>query len=264
MRTQLTRLAMGLALATSLLGPLVSSAAEHYDFRGGHFQSHEFLEHEFRDRGFLDNRFSHGHYYPYIGDRFGRLPPHFHSVIFGGVHYFFADAVWYAWDGAAYVVVASPLGIMVPMLPPYYSTVWVAGVPYYYANNTYYAQSSQGYVVVPEPTGPIATSPPANAVAPMGTGVTEHGPVPAAPSQSQVQSQPSGGSAPQTAQLFIYPRQGQSAEQEAKDRSECHSWAVSQTGVDPTVQVDGQALGRLSDYTRAIDACLDARGYTVR
>ena len=37
-----------------------------------------------------------------------------------------------------------------------------------------------------------------------------------------------------TERIFVYPRQGQSEELQAKDRYECHSWAVSQTGYDPT------------------------------
>ncbi len=35
------------------------------------------------------------------------------------------------------------------------------------------------------------------------------------------------------AELFIYPRQGQSQEQQERDRFECHSWAVRQSGFDP-------------------------------
>jgi hypothetical protein len=35
-------------------------------------------------------------------------------------------------------------------------------------------------------------------------------------------------------QLFIYPSQGQTPEQQNRDRYECHTWAVQQTGVDPT------------------------------
>src|SRR5690349_14617094 len=34
--------------------------------------------------------------------------------------------------------------------------------------------------------------------------------------------------------VFVYPRQGQSAEQQAADRYACHQWAVSQVGTDPT------------------------------
>ena len=33
---------------------------------------------------------------------------------------------------------------------------------------------------------------------------------------------------------FIYPAKGQSPDQQKKDEFECHQWAVSQTGFDPT------------------------------
>ena len=33
---------------------------------------------------------------------------------------------------------------------------------------------------------------------------------------------------------FIYPSKGQTPEQQQKDRYECHTWAVQQTGFDPT------------------------------
>ena len=34
--------------------------------------------------------------------------------------------------------------------------------------------------------------------------------------------------------MFIYPGKGQNQEQQDKDRYECHSWAVQQTGFDPS------------------------------
>src|SRR5580658_6488348 len=34
--------------------------------------------------------------------------------------------------------------------------------------------------------------------------------------------------------LYIYPSKGQSQTQQDKDRYECHSWAVNQTGFDPS------------------------------
>jgi hypothetical protein len=36
------------------------------------------------------------------------------------------------------------------------------------------------------------------------------------------------------AQQFVYPSRGQSPEQQKKDEFECHSWAVQQSGFDPT------------------------------
>ena len=53
--------------------------------------------------------------------------------------------------------------------------------------------------------------------------------------------------------LFAYPRNGQSAEQQNRDRQECRNWAASQTGSDTD---SGGAL-------RAQAACLEGRGYSV-
>lgn len=36
-----------------------------------------------------------------------------------------------------------------------------------------------------------------------------------------------------SAEMFIYPAQGQSAEQLNREKFECHEWAKQQTGVDP-------------------------------
>lgn len=35
-------------------------------------------------------------------------------------------------------------------------------------------------------------------------------------------------------QMFIYPKNGQSQQLQDKDRYECHTWAVQQTGFDPS------------------------------
>lgn len=40
--------------------------------------------------------------------------------------------------------------------------------------------------------------------------------------------------APPPPKLFVYPANGQSPEQLDRDRYECHTWAVQQTGVDPS------------------------------
>jgi hypothetical protein len=62
-------------------------------------------------------------------------------------------------------------------------------------------------------------------------------------------------------QLFIYPRQGQSPEQQKRDRSECDNWAAGQTGRGAG-NASGQGMD--PDYLRALGACLDGRGYTSR
>lgn len=52
----------------------------------------------------------------------------------------------------------------------------------------------------------------------------------------------------------IYPRNGQTAEQTETDRRECNRWATTQ----PAALNDGGV------FQRAVAACMDARGYTVR
>ncbi len=39
---------------------------------------------------------------------------------------------------------------------------------------------------------------------------------------------------PAPQKVFVYPNNGQSAQQTDRDRYECHLWAVQQTGVDPS------------------------------
>jgi hypothetical protein len=39
---------------------------------------------------------------------------------------------------------------------------------------------------------------------------------------------------PQPQRVFVYPNNGQSPEQTDRDRYECHTWAVHETGVDPS------------------------------
>jgi hypothetical protein len=42
------------------------------------------------------------------------------------------------------------------------------------------------------------------------------------------------GTSSQAQDLYIYPSKGQSQAQQDKDRYECHTWAVQQTGFDPS------------------------------
>lgn len=50
-----------------------------------------------------------------------------------------------------------------------------------------------------------------------------------------------GQSAVAEAGGFPYPRNGQSQEQQERDRYECHRWAVQQSGYDPTTNVSAHA-----------------------
>jgi hypothetical protein len=234
-------------------------------------RGHEFREHEFRREQFRDSRYHHDHYYPPRGYRFSVLPPHPHLIVHGGQQFYFSGGVWYRPARNAYVVVRPPIGIVVPFLPPFYTRVWVGPYPYYYANDVYYVRSPQGYTVVEQPAGTIAMAPPPGTAVPPDNAVTELGPVnngvqqiASAPPASVVPPAPAVP-APAVAQaggnqLFIYPRQGQTTDQQNRDRRECNSWAVSQTGRDPA-----NSGGQIDpDFQRALSACLDGRGYTVK
>ena len=128
------------------------------------------------------------------------------------------------------------IGIGVSVLPPFYSTLWFGGSPYYYADSTYYTYRPERreYVVTEAPRGaPEAVT--------HSTGSEE---------------------------VFAYPRNGQTEEQQGTDRYECHRWAVDKTGFDPT-RPSGNVGGteittKRVDYRRAESACLEARGYTVK
>src|SRR5262249_7836863 len=125
-----------------------------------------------------------------------------------------------------------------------YATYWWGGVPYYYWNSLYYTWSpgDNGYVVTDPP--PAA---PAEGSADTG-GAYEQAP------QADYAGGGAGGG-------DVYPPTGRTPEQTQNDRYECHGWAVSQSGFDPTQQ--GQS-GNPADYKRAMIACLDARGYSAR
>ena len=188
-----------------------------------------------------DQRYGHNHYYPPSGYAVRSLPRGYVTVGYRGGPYYYGSGVWYRRGPSGFVVVRPALGLYVPVLPGFYTTLWWGGVPYYYADDVYYRYyAGRGYQVVEAPNGEPSTTQPA------GT----------------------SGAAPAAQDLFIYPKNGQSEEQQSKDRYECHSWAVSQSGFDPTQPLGGvdqsQASGKRADYQRAQTACLEARGYSVK
>ena len=123
-------------------------------------------------------------------------------------------------------------GLFFSALPFAYATYYWDGVPYYYADDNYYQWDSTAneYETVDPPAAVVneaATAAPADA----------------APANAAQQD------------LFAYPKNGQSATQQAKDRTDCQQWASGQVGSDAT---------RHPDYLRAEAACLTGRGYSVR
>ena len=67
--------------------------------------------------------------------------------------------------------------------------------------------------------------------------------------------------------MIIYPKNGQSKDQQAADEYECHNWARSRTGFDPTDPNSGLGSGDADrahgNYDRAMSACLQGRDYQV-
>ena len=184
----------------------------------------------------LDTKFRHNHYYPPRGVMVDTLPPASRVIVHQNEHYHYHDGVWYRRHNSRFIVVIPPFGILVPILPPFYTTIWVGSNIYYYAGGVYYTwwPAYQQYVVVE------------------------------APADEKVRVAPDSASE----QLYIYPAAGQSEEQQAKDRYECHRWAQSETGFDPTTPGGGvpaeQHASKRNDYYRAMKACLEARHYSVQ
>ncbi|WP_278397124.1 hypothetical protein [Stutzerimonas kunmingensis] len=63
--------------------------------------------------------------------------------------------------------------------------------------------------------------------------------------------------------VIAYPAKDQSAERQSRDRYECHTWAVSQSGFEPASARTAPAASVADTYKRALGACLTGRGYSV-
>jgi hypothetical protein len=116
-----------------------------------------------------------------------------------------------------------------PGLPSFAHELWIGSALYFVAAGTYYLwnSGSQRYEEV---------SPP-----------------PAAQGSGSVASY----------EVIAYPARGQSTEQQARDRYECHSWAVGQSGFDPATATQAVGVETSERYRRALGACLSGRGYSI-
>ena len=172
----------------------------------------------------------HYHYHP-IGHRVRYLPKLHVSVVVGGFSYFYFGGVFYQPFGSSYIVVGAPIGALVSTLPAGFIAFSIGPSTFYYINDTYYVwdEPRQGYFVIEKPAGADRAIEEAT-----------------------------------TGRLFAYPKQEQSEEQQAKDRYECHRWAVTESRVDPTLEDEELSTEEKTDYQRAIGACLEGRGYAVK
>jgi len=170
------------------------------------------------------------HYHP-IGFRINVLPSPYIRIVIGGFPYFYYSGVYYQPYGSSYIVVGAPIGVFVSSLPEGFIAFSIGLATYYYINDTYYAWDDHrdGYVAVEKP----------------------------ADADEAIEKATSG-------RLVVYPNKDQSEEQQAQDRYECHRWAVSESGFDPTLEEEEYTAEDNDVYRRAIAACLEGRDYTVK
>lgn len=169
----------------------------------------------------------------YRGHEVRHLPPHHRQIRVSGHPYYYAGGLFYQPHAQGYVVVSAPIGARVSMLPPGYVSFGIGTSRYFYVSTTYYLWSdrTREYVVVEKPAGAEAAV------------------------QTNLE-------VARSAELYVYPREGQTEDQRDQDRYECHRWAKTQTGYDPSL--GSQNLNLAPDYRRALSACLEGRGYTVK
>jgi hypothetical protein len=135
-----------------------------------------------------------------------------------------------------------------PILPLAYATYWYGGMPYYYANDVYYTWNPayDGYTATDPPPVTDSSAAGADGSALPPTDMSDGG-----PSASDTAPGPGVG---QQGQIFMYPKNGQSDEQQSTDKRECQQWAASQAG---------NGAANSNDYRRAMMACVEGRGYSA-
>ena len=207
-----------------------------------------------------------------------------HGNFVAGSGRFWGGGYWGGrfWPGVHY---GAGFAWFLPVLPFGYATYYWGGNPYYYYDGGYYSWD-------PSYNGYVATDPPPVADTASGSGTDEAPPSddgqapqsydvqpqtyappptnpnnvvasPPPPSSPPVSSTaPRGNFSGGISDIIAYPRNGQNDQQTSTDKFECHKWSVAQTGFDPTRSMNLQ--GTAMDYHRAMGACMDARGYTVR
>jgi hypothetical protein len=207
-----------------------------------------------------DTRHGHDHRYPDRGAVVRDLPRGTVTVNYAGVAYRYHDGVWFEPRGPAFLVVAPPIGLIVPTLPTFATRLSAAGESYLYANDIYYRSRPElgGYEVV---NAPEAMPAPLSA------------PGPDTAEAAIVHPLPSPVASPASTATVLAPTaparriRTSDPDREARDRYECHRFAVAETGYDPLRAggpVTAASANRASDYQRAQAACLEALGYSLR
>ncbi len=220
---KLSRLAIGAlaALAVAGAGPALAQRGGGGGFHGGGGGGGFHASAAFHGGGFHGGGFRGGGFH--AGGPGLRGPGGFRGGAYGG----WRGRGGYGWGGYYGGAGWLGYGLLFAALPLAYATYYWDGVPYYYADDNYYQWDSAAnqYETVAPPAGLVNQ-------------VTAAAPTDAAPPD-----------------LFAYPEKGQSATQQAKDRTDCQQWATGQVGADAT---------RHDEYLRAEAACLTGKGYSVR
>jgi len=171
------------------------------------------------------------HYHP-IGFHLTVLPHSYIRLNVHGLPFFYWSGIYYRHYSRGYVVVSAPIGAIVRTLPVGFIAFSIGVATYYYVNDTYYLwdEEIESYRVVKKPNGA---------------------------DEAIVKTTAN--------RLYVYPKQGQSEELQAKDRYACHRWAVKESNVDPTLDEEEDiSQNDRRNYRRAITACLEGRDYTVK
>ena len=195
--------------------PMLALAQEEH-VRAGEIDAQSTLE--------FDHRYHLDRYYPKRGLVTTALPAGSVAVDFRSGSIFFHAGDWFRLDGARFIVITPPLGVVVPMLPKDYVTVRSAGTSYYYADRVFYTAANSAGFTVSAPPLDAALALPLEPAAPVAPAIS-----------TGTNAQP------------------RTAEQTESDRTDCTTWAHAQ----PLASSDDTM------FQTAFDACMQGRGYAV-
>ncbi|GAB4091458.1 DUF6515 family protein [Flaviaesturariibacter terrae] len=83
---------------------------------------------------------------------YATLPHGAIEVVLGGSRYHYYGGRYYRpYDRGGYIIVAPPMGLIIPSVPPGCQVVIVSGRRYYYYDDVYYVPVDRGYQVVSQP-----------------------------------------------------------------------------------------------------------------
>lgn len=161
-------------------------------------------------------------------------------------NYFYRDGRYYSNRSGRYISVSAPIGARVSFLPNSAISIVYGNSRYFRVGLTWYLGRSNYYEVIERP--PVIVEQQV---------LVEQ---PQYPDTYEENIQP--GYEEQRPNLVIYPASGQSENQQDKDNYECYRWSKNESNYDPTEPY--QDLNNKDLYVRAMTACMESRGYTVR